>query len=193
MKECFWIREELAVIWMERMVPRLRMFLASEDERVRKEAFGVIEAADPSRRPVPSMDSEFKDIEEWLNAVLYDLYPPIRVISSGLIDLYPSEDLDEVVKVGTELLARDGIGSARNGQTRNGVHYRGFHVARTPEPLNKMGIPIGAVITSINGQPVSGSARLLEIVKTELEHRVQLLVEYVHDGNLLAIEYRVRK
>ena len=192
-KECFWIREELAVIWMERMVPRLRMFLVSENEQVRKEAFGIIEAADPKRRPVPPMHSDPKDVVAWLDAVLYELYPPIRVISSGLIELYSSEDLDEVVQVGTELLGRDGIGSPRNGQTDDGVYYRGFHVARTPEPLNKLGIPVGAVITGINGHPLSGSAQLLEIVKTELEHRLQLLVEYVHDGKLLAIEYRVRK
>ena len=169
------------------------MFLKSEDESIRDEAFELIAAADPKSRPALPTDSDPSDVETWLSAVLYELYPPIRVISNGLIDLYPSADLDEVVEVGTELLKRDGIGSVRNGQTNNGAYYRGFHIGRTPEPLDKLGLPIGAIITSINGQPVSESAQLLEVIKTELEVRLQFLVEYVHDGEMLAIEYRVRK
>lgn len=193
LKECFWIHKELAVVWMEQMTPRLRLFLKSEDESIRTETFELIEAADPKSRPAPPTDSDPSDVETWLSAVLYELYPPIRVISNGLIELYPSADLDEVVEVGTELLKRDGIGSVRNGQTNTGAHYRGFHIGRTPEPLNKLGLPIGAIITSINGQPVSESAQLLEVIKTQLEVRLQFLVEYVHDGEMLALEYRVRK
>ena len=192
-KESFWIEGSLATIWMEQMTPRLRQFLVSEDERVRNESFGVIEAADPRRRPAPPSDSDPKDTQAWLDAVLYEIYPPIRVIATGLIDLYPSLDLDEVIEVGTALLLREGIGSVQNGTTKDGMYYRGLHVARTPEPLDKLGIPRGSVITNINGHPVGGSTQVLEIIRTELEHKLHFLVEYVHHGQLQAIEYRLRK
>ncbi len=192
-KECFWIERRLAADWMERMTPRLRLFMMSENELVRRESFGVIEAADPKERPAPPLDSDPKDARAWLDAVLYEIYPPIRVIAEGLIDLYPSPDLDEVIEVGTALLSRDSIGLIENGRTSDGKPYRGLHVARIPEPLDKLGIPRGSVIININGQPVSGSMRILEIIRTDLEHRLQFLVEYVHDGQLRAIAYRVRK
>lgn len=192
-KECFWIDKGLATIWMERMAPRLRLFLMSDDDAVRKECIGVIEAADPKRRPAPAVDADAADIEAWLDDVMYELYPPIRVISSGLIELYPSEDLDKVVEVGSALLGRDGIGSLRSGKTGDGMFYRGFAVLRAPDPLDRLGMPVGAVITAVNGQPVGEGTQLLEVIRSQLEHKLQFLVEYVHDGRVKAIEYRLRK
>lgn len=192
-KECFWIEKDLAKDWMETMVPRLRLFLQSEDEDVRKESFGVIEAADPKNRAAPALDSDQEEVEAWLDSVLYELYPPIRVISSGLVELYESEDLDKVVEVGSTLLARDGIGSVRSGRTEDGRFYRGFAVGRAPDPLDRLAIPVGAVITAINGRPVGDSRELLELIRDEAEHKLQFLVEYVHDGRVMAIEFRLRK
>ena len=72
-----------------------------------------------------------------------------------------------------------------------GKASRGFKLQRVPEPLDMLQIPQDAVITAINGVPVSDSKGLLETLTKLLGNRRALLVEFIAGDKAKAIEYRV--
>ena len=127
----------------------------------------------------------------WLDDVLYDVFPPIRIISPGLVDLYASEDLDQVIEKGRDVLSREAIGEPDSGKLPNGLFYRGFRIATLPRPLNKLGLPVGAVVTTIQGQPVATGAQILTALETWFANSRSVMVEYVEGGRTKAIEYRL--
>ncbi len=178
--------ESIALI--QGLLPAL---VVHKEPEVRKQAHAYLAAIDPRKRPVPAEGMPNEAVLAWLDAVIYDLFPPIRRVSAGLYDLYPSADLAQIVATGKDLLARDAIGSTASG-TVGGVFYRGFKVLRQPTPLDLLGLPKDAVITSINGAPVTDSKSLLATLTTILGNKRSLMVEFVANERQKAIEYRLK-
>ncbi len=178
----------LALNFMQTFV---RDLVVHEHAEVRKQVWGLLAAADPQGREAPGADAAADAVKSWSEAVLYDLFPPIRLVSAGLVELFPSADLDQIVATGKELLARDGIGATATG-TAGGIFYRGFRVNRQPKPLDLLRLPANAVITRINGVPVADSKELLDTIENFVKRKQALVVEFIHQDQTKAIEYRYR-
>jgi hypothetical protein len=192
LRECVRIRPQLAEPYLALTRERLRELLASEEPGVAAAAVEFVQEADPQHRPKPPGDASDADRLAWLDAVLYDVFPPIRRVSSGLVELWPHADVDRLVELGRRGLGDGTLGEARNGKLKAGGPYRGFAIASLPEPLDRLGLAIGSVLTSINGVPVATGADLLRAVEAAVEHKRSFLVEYVRDGVLEAMEFRLR-
>ena len=106
--------------------------------------------------------------------------------------LHQSDELDRVGEVGREALTTNEIGETASGKLSSGLYYRGYRINRLPEPLDKLGIPVGAVITSVNSQPVSSAKKLLDITERGLKDGRRVLVEFVLRGQSRVMEYRLR-
>ena len=115
-----------------------------------------------------------------------------------------SPERDALAAAGKKALL-DGIGEAAYGTTSGGLPYRGLRINRVPEELEVLQIPVGAVITAVNGVPVNDGPHLLEVIaslfvmnervkgtpKPRQISRRKLIVEFLADGKTRAIEYRV--
>jgi hypothetical protein len=171
--------------------PALKKLLAGRHAVVREHAQMLVQALDPQHRQPPP-DGAGNDVRQrWLADVEYDLLPPIHVVSAGLVDLHPGPDRDRIVEVGRDLLQRDAIGVVSSGKRKDGGHYRGLRLARVPEPLDRLLLPLDAVITNVNAAPVASHEELLAAIEAGVR-RGQILVEFVHGGASKVIEYRVR-
>jgi len=171
---------------------RARQLLVSEDPMVRRYARDFVRSADPQRRKVPAKDASDDALLAWLDEISDELFPPIKRVSGGLVELYKSDELDRAGQVGRAALTTEEIGQTDSGKLGSGRYFRGYRIDRLPEPLNKLGIPVGAVITNVNSQPVSTAGRILELVESALETRGRILVEFVYRGESRVMEYRLR-
>lgn len=194
LKETVLVRPDFASTLLEAARPMLDKLALSDDASVRSAAWDFVHQCDPARRPLPQPGTEDAIVRVWLQAILYDAFPPIRPVSQGRTDLYPSEDLEQVVAVGTRELRGDAIGEPFHGKQRNGQYYRGFRVTRLPKPLDKLRIPLDAVILNVNGSPVATATELIDAVRTHLELRPTLMVEFLdRGGQNRMMEYRLRE
>lgn len=185
------IRPDLAPSILEEARPHLEDLVFSEHDDVRRQAERFVRAADPRHRPAP-IDTSRERREAWLQAVLDTVLPPIRKISDGLVEIHFGDKLDRLVAVGRAALEADALGGPEQGRLRSGLGYRGFRIARLPRPLDELGLPLEAVITAINGQPVATAAEILDAVRLWTRHRRALLVEFVHRGRQRAVEFRLK-
>ncbi len=192
LKEVMAIRPQGAKPILGACVDRLRRLLVSDNAEVRVQAREFLQQADPAHRDAPAEDAGDEALIAWLDAVAYDVFPPVRAMSEGLTDIYPSDDLDRIIEVGTDALERKSIGEPVTGRKRGGGTYRGFRIARLPEPLDKLRLPVGTVITSINGQPVATARSILDMLQISAKAKKRFFVEYVRDGVPMAMEYRLR-
>jgi hypothetical protein len=186
------IRPETGPMILHYSKKHLREHLGSERELLRTQARTLLERADPKHRKPPAADADRAAVLAWLDEVLYEVFPPIRAVSDGLTDLYPGADLDEIVAVGRDALSREAIGEPFSGKLKSGVFYRGFRVARLPEPLDKLRIPVGAVITNVCGRPVATGAEIVQALERWLAKRDDVIVEYAWNGDTRVMEYRLR-
>lgn len=211
LKECFLLRRDLAVAWLEPALPCVMQLLIDEDAEVRAQAIGLLQAIGPEGLEAPPVDAEREVLYAFADEARRAMFPPIRRVGEALLLLFPSPDRDAIVAAAKQALA-EGIGEVVFGKTRDGLPYRGFRVARVPEELAVLAIPEGAVITAVNGVPVNGGQHLIEVVTGQFVRREyvpdpeqqgrrvavdrpisrkRLVVEYVLDGATHAIEYRV--
>lgn len=163
LSEVLKIRRDLGRIYLEELRDRILKLLVSEDKLVRKNAVAFLAAIDKNQKRVPTSSATDAELKEWYKALDYELFPPIRHVSSGRCDLYPSEELEELIKVGKRILVPVNFppGSAR---LRSGTHRYGIRLGRLPEPLNKLGLPINSVIVSINNHPIGNAKRAREVL-----------------------------
>ena len=193
LKECVAVRPELARAVFETLLPVLPARLASRDVAVRREAHALVVQADPQHRPAPDAASD-AEMREWLRTVTEEVIPPVDVVSEGLVVLRSGRLLDEIARVGTDALRRQAIGTAATVRASSGsTPYRGFKVQRLPEPLDRLGLPLDAVITHVNGLPTGDEQQLLQTVTEAVAARRNLVVDFVHGGKAKAIEYRWAK
>lgn len=197
LKEAFLIRRDLAKAWLEPALPRLRELLRSEVRAVREQALGLVAAVAPAALPRPAEASENERVLEWTEAVFRTEFPPIRVVSDGLVVLHPGPERDALVDAGREGLRGEGIGDTVTGKTKAGQFYRGFRVGRIPDAFRALPVQVGMVITAVNGLPIDGGGHLLSVVEQFLQPaaaqqaKASLLFEYVLDGETKALEVRV--
>lgn len=202
LKECSLLRLDLAKAWLEPAVPRLRDLLHSSDKQVREQAIGLYQAIGGEQLGEPPAD-EGDGLDAWAEQAERHLFPPIRVLSDALVLLLPSQDRDVLAEQGRAALLGQSIGEAVNAKTKDGKLVRGFRVGHLPDGLKVLQLPDGAVITALNGEPVDDGQRLLQQIERALQLRQDksgrtlnptrsLLVEYLHEDEPKAIEYRVK-
>jgi len=192
LKEICKIRPESAINIFAPARSYLPAALLAKDKTLRRQARDFLQVVDPKHRSPPAEDASDDEVRAWLADVVYDVFPPIRRINPGRVDLFPSDDLDRLVAVGRDRLQRKTLGTPTEGALKSGVLFRGFKVTVLPEPLNKLGIPLGAVITSINGEPVFRSADILGVCDRLSAGRRPIMVEYVKNREAEMMEYRLQ-
>lgn len=192
LKECFRLRRDLALLWLEPALPRLRELAGSPQKAVVEQVIGVVSSLAPNDLAAPAAAAPPAEIVAWIDQAVRAEFPPIRVPSSGLALLFPSPERDAMASKGLDLLRRDAIGEAVNGKRKDGRAYRGFRLGRVPDEFQPLPLKTGMVLTAINGTVVSTGQEVLAAVQQALTPgRGSLLVEYVLDGVDHALEVRV--
>ena len=192
-KEVFALRGDLALMWLEPALPRVRELLLSESANVRKEAIGLFQVIAP--RDFKAPPTEPRELVDWADQASKALFPPIRNLNDTIVQLHPSPERDAVAAAGIEALQTSAIGDPYRGQGEDGNWIAGFRVGRVPDALKPLAIPVKAIVTMVNGIVVTDGPGLLATVKSQLQlgkHPRTLLVEYVLDGKPHAVEYRVQ-
>jgi hypothetical protein len=189
---CIELRPALAAPYLDATKDRLRELLVSGEQMQRDAVKAFMQICDPEGRTVPT-GNDADELLLWFDEVVHTVLPPIRHVSEGLVELHPSTDRDRLVEVGAAGLRDGTLGSPANGQTDQGAFYRGLRIAKTPPPLDELGLPVGATITAINGTPLATPADLLRLLETRLKVERALFVEFVDpSGTLRAKEFRIR-
>jgi hypothetical protein len=191
LKEVFLVRLDLALLWLEPALPRVRQLMAAKDAAVRNEAIGLYQAIGPKDLRLPPDDPEA--LQQWATEAEHALFPPIRNLNDAVVQLQPSPERDAVAAAGEKALETSAIGDPFREQEK-GQWVTGFRVAHVPDDLKALAIPKGAVITSVNGVGITDAASLLRAVREQLRASKAphtLFVEYRNGGEQHAIEYRV--
>jgi hypothetical protein len=188
----FAVRPDLALLWLEPALPRVKQLLLGDDERVRKEAITLLQAiGGKDLRPPPTDSAE---LAPWADEAAQALFPPIRNLNDAVVQLQPSPERDAIVQAGVAALERSSSGDPVSGQRSDGTRYRGYRIVTVPAELKALAIPAGAVITTVNGVAVGDAAALLQAVRAQLaqqRHPRKLIVEYLWQGEPRAVEYRI--
>jgi hypothetical protein len=197
LKECFLIRKDLAKGWLEPALPRLRELLVSDEKIVREQAIGVLAVLAP-KLPAPRPDDAISAIASWGEQAIRIEFPPVRVVSEGLVLLWPCEERETMAKAAVDALRNGGSSDAINARTSTGQAYRGLRITRVPKGLEALPIKVGMVITMLNGTPVNDASQLLELCTRLLKPkdpdepvRGRLYFEYVLGDQSKALEVRV--
>jgi hypothetical protein len=175
--------------------PRLAELLRSGPTQVRVALRDLVAAVDPTEdREQPADDAGETAWVDWFEAAMDAVFPPIRRLSDGLFELHPHRDRDHLVAVATEGLGAGTLGTGNvNGTTAAGAPYRGFRIEKLPEPLDRLGLAVGDVLTAVDGIPVPTADRLFRTLDKALPQRREFVLEFVdRRGQQRAIRYRVR-
>ena len=194
LKEVFQIRGDLALVWLEPALPRVRQLLAAEDVKVREQAIGLLQTIGPADLRKATIDESPQALQAWADLAVRALFPPIRNLNNTIVQLHPSPERDAIVAAGIKALEGASLGEPAFGKTKDGNTYRGFHVLHVPDELKELAIPKGAVITAVNGVPVDDSASLLRAVQSQLKvakHPRVLFFDYVLEQKPRVVEYRI--
>lgn len=183
------IRPHLWQKYMQAALLQLYHLAAHDDRSVRQSAIDFLARLDPESRSAPAADDGQDEIKAWIDAVAYDVFPPIRPVSPGLTELYPSDEVTTMLQLGEKVLRNSSLGQPATGKFENGYDYRGLRIDRMPTPLDKLGFEVGNVVISINGQPVASCADVLRVLEA-LQSSPSFLVEFVHAGKRQAREIR---
>lgn len=192
LREVFRLRADLASAWLEPALPRVTQLLVEdEDERVHDGAVALLQLIGPEDLPPPPQGAAA--LRAWAQRAGKRLFPPIRNVNDAIVQLFPSEERDALVVAAVAAMENESIGDPFRGQREDGSWFSGYRVARVPEALQPLAIPAGAVITTVNGVSVRSASALLEVAQKLLgrPRPTRLFVEYVHDGEARAVEYRV--
>lgn len=196
LKEVFAVRRDLAELWLEPALPRVRQLLRSADERVKAQAVALLQAIAPKDLAPPLADADAEALDRWAIAAGKAMFPPIRNLNDAIVQLYDSPERDAIAAAGRRWLENDSIGGPSNGQRKDGTRFYGCRVELVPGELAPLRIPLHVVITTVNGVPVQTGKAILAAILNQLEAQQKaapkrLFVEFVRDGVDHAIEYRV--
>jgi len=196
-KETITIRPDFANLWLEPSLPRLQQLLLSNAKDVRQQAIEIFQLIGTDKTPAPPSDpaspSSNEALVAWAKEAAKHLFPPIRNINDAIVQLFPSEERDAIVKAGIQALENSAIGDPYRAQRKDGSWYQGFRVGRVPEELVRLAIPMDSVITTVNGAPIGSAEELLAIVTKQANGKKprRVMVEYVLKGQSHAIEFRI--
>lgn len=195
LKEVFAIRPDLPNLWLEPALPRMEQLLTSSSEIVRDQTIAIYQLIGPKKLGPPPSDPA--ELIAWARTAAKHLFPPIRNLNNAIVQLFPSEERDAIAKAGISALENSGIGDPFRGRRSDGSWFSGFRIARIPDKLVPLAIPIDATITNVNGIPIGSAQDLLATVtkivkqKARLAHPARLMVEYVIEGKTHAVEFRI--
>jgi hypothetical protein len=192
LKETFAIRPDLALLWLEPSLPRVRQLLLSPAADVQQQAIGLVQAIGPKDLKAPPAEPEA--LLEWADLAAKSLFPPIRNLNDTIVQMHPSPERDALAQAARAAVATSAIGDPFTGERKDGTKYRGFRILTVPKELAALAIPPLAVVTTVNGVAVIDAKTLLATVTDQLQqlrHPRRLLVEYVFQGEPRAIEYRL--
>lgn len=199
------IRPDLGKAYFKDIRENLPALLTSELNMVRVRATDFLARVDRKRGRVPGKDATNEDRLKWLEELDYELFPPIRHISTGRCELYESDDLKQIIKAGKHLLSMENLLPKGSARMVSGSFRYGIKIARLPKPLDKLGIPLGALIVSVNGAPVRGAQELKGIFvehwnryEKSLKTKKPLpkpifMVEYIHNKKAKMKEFRLKQ
>ncbi len=192
LKEAVAIRSDLAQLWLEPALPRLRQLLVAKDARVREQAVGLFQAIGPKDlAPPPATDAE---LLAWSELAAKTLFPPIRNVNDAIVQMLPSAERTAIGNTLRQALKAGSLGDPTQGERKDGQRYRGFRLHALPNELKALALPTGAVITAVNGVAVADAAALLATIEAQLQaqkKQARLFVDYVLQGEARAIEYRL--
>lgn len=195
LKEVFTLRRDLAAASLEPALPTVRTLLLSDDARVREQAAGLLQAIGPKDLAAPPTDGEGPALLAWADRATKELFPPIRNVHDAVVQLQPSPERDAIAAAAVAALETSSIGDAFVGQhQQDGSTYRGYRIARVPDELKALAIPVGAVIATVNGVNIHDAKSLLQQVREQLQrqgHPRRVFVEYWLEDKPLAVEYVV--
>ncbi|MCA8977150.1 MAG: hypothetical protein KDC98_20675 [Planctomycetes bacterium] len=190
----FSMRPDLAQLWLEPVLPRLRQLLIGDDGDVRKQIIGLFAVIGPADLATPEPDADAETLLKFAETAARKLFPPIRNLNDALIQLFPSPERTLIAETAKAALATSSIGDPYRGKNAAGQWFNGFRVATVPAELEPLAIPKGAIITTVNGTPVRDAKSLLQTAGDlilKLPHPRTLFVEYVLDDVTHAVEYRI--
>jgi hypothetical protein len=192
LERCLRLQRRACLPMVEVMAPEFRQCLRAGNEELvgACRRFLATVAEDPA-----AAEGDASKLEQRLAAELKRLFPSIRVVSDGLIDLYPGAELDAVVRVGRQALDRGTLGA--HGEipaTHNRPRViRGLVLSAPPAELKVLGFKPGDCILSLDGSPVQNCRSLLDhLEKAVAANRKTFLVEYFSGDQVRAKEFRVR-
>ncbi|MFK7740709.1 MAG: hypothetical protein AB8H80_10330 [Planctomycetota bacterium] len=193
LKEVFTLRPDLANLWLEPALPRLRELMLSTVPEVHQEAIAIFQLIGP--RDLEAPPSEPEALLAWSKRASKQMFPPVRNLNNAIVQLFPSEERNAIATAGRNALQTSAIGDPFRGQREDGTWYHGFRIGYLPEELKPLAIPKDATVTTINGVPVDSAQQLLQTVERVLSKSNasprRLFVEYVHGEKSHAIEYRI--
>lgn len=195
LSRCTESRKEVGLAALDMGHALLRNVIATGRPSTRQAAQEFVALLDPvADRKSPTTEAPSDDWLAWYAAAVHDIFPPLRRISEGLFELYPSADLDDLVRVGTAALKNGSLGTdGVSGTNAQGGPFRGFRLETLPAPLDQLGLEHGFTITSINGVPSATAAAMLKLFEKSAARTKRFVVEFVdRQGAARAIEYRRR-
>jgi hypothetical protein len=148
--------------------PQLREGLASESRALHAATAKLIAelAGDDS-----AAHGDAEVLEQRLAAELKKALPPLRRISDGLVELYPSTELQEAADWVRKALERGsfgGFGEIPATHNRPRV-VRGLMVSALPKEIAVAGLQAGDCIVAVNGVPVFSCRELLDSLRGAIE------------------------
>jgi hypothetical protein len=202
LKECFLLRLDLAARFCEPSLPRIQQLLISGAAAPRKEAEGLLRAIGGDQLPALAEDADTATRLQFVDRASRRLFPPIRQVSTGCVVIKRGPDRDAVLAAGKQALQDGSAGETSIGKDAAGALLRGFRITRVPDALAALHLPQGAILTAINGTPVSSAAQVIAAIAAQFvvagpNQRVRnvstgkLIVEYHLDGMQRAMEYRI--
>jgi hypothetical protein len=196
------VRRDLAAQWAEPALPRIAQLLESDDKQVRDEAAGLLLAiGSKDLKPLPA-DADAAARREFARRAGSAMFPPIRPLSAGLLLLLPSAEREALFAAGRQALDDSSIGETVTATDSADHRFRGLRIDRVPKELEVLRIPLGAVVTAINGTPVVDVAQVKKALAGAFETRDRqgethqlsagrVVVDYMFEGKPRAMEYRV--
>ncbi|MBK8979692.1 MAG: hypothetical protein IPM29_27650 [Planctomycetes bacterium] len=190
---CSELRPEFGVECLERTRHAFPTLLDSGDAALREAAIDFVATVAPPATGAVPRDADPEAVRAWFAAVDHALFPPIRRISEGLVELHAGDDRDQLVAVARAGLADGTLVERATGRRHGGGAWRGLRIRALPEPLDRLGFAVGDALTAIDGVPIDSAETLLRILDRRAKPGAVFLVEYVAGaGDDRAIEFRVR-
>jgi hypothetical protein len=184
LSEVLRIRPDLGRAYFAEISHVLPKLLTSKSKMVRTRAVDFMAAIDTKRGRPALADAKDEERMKWFEQLDYELFPPIRHISTGRVELYPSKDRDDLVKACKQVMATDDALPKGTAKIKPTMRY-GLRVNHLPKPLGLLGIPAGALIVAVNGGPTRTKAELMEWINDSLARRKKMLARYATYVNAL--------
>jgi hypothetical protein len=186
------LRPTAAVKTLERGRTWIESSLTVGNDGVRAATRDFVTALDPEN-PCPE---ESEAARAHFRALLDKIFPEIEVVG-GLGKLYDGDQLQQIVKLGAELLRTSRAGYPARGKTKRmgrEVTIYGVKLNPLPKELEVLDLPTGTLIHSLGGTPVRSCAELLQVLRAKVKAKsTAFVIEYLDPDGEAKVRRYVRK